>query len=65
MLDCPNCNAEFTHSEIDLRRETSPLDPFAWIVDKPKIPEAGILLECPNCKKVSLYKRHQFMYRAA
>jgi hypothetical protein len=64
ILGCPNCNQEFTHSEIDTQSRTPLLDPFSWIADKPKLPEAGTRLECPNCKKVSIYKRHQLIYRA-
>jgi hypothetical protein len=40
------------------------LDPFAWIGDKPELPDTGISLECPNCKKVAVYKRYQLTYRA-
>ena len=39
-------------------------DLFAWIGDKPKMPEEGVNLECPNCKKTATYKRYQLTYRA-
>jgi hypothetical protein len=39
-------------------------DLFAWIGDKPKMPEEGVKLECPNCRKVATYKRYQLTYRA-
>lgn len=64
VLGCPHCNQEFTHSEIDTEYRTPLLDPFAWIGDKPELPVAGVGLECPNCKKVSIYKRYQLTYRA-
>jgi hypothetical protein len=62
VLGCPECDREFTHSEIDASRTPSSLDPFAWIGDKPAIPDAGVRLECPHCKKTSLYKRYQLVY---
>jgi hypothetical protein len=40
------------------------MDPFSWLGDKPDIAEAGVKLECPQCKKVFVYKRHQLTYRA-
>jgi hypothetical protein len=64
ILDCSDCDEEFTYSEIDTDRQPPPIDAFAWIIDKPKIAEAGIPLECPKCKRVSVYKRNQLMYRA-
>jgi hypothetical protein len=64
VVGCPDCDQEFTHSEMATDYQSSLLDPFAWIGDKPEIPEAGVSLECPNCKKVSVYKRYQLTYRA-
>lgn len=52
------------HSEIDSEHRSPLLDPFAWIGDKPEMPEAGVKLKCPNCSKVSVYKRYQLTYRA-
>ena len=65
VLGCPECNQEFTHSEIASDRPQPPLDPFARFGDKPEIPELGIYLECPHCKKVSSFKRYQLIYRGA
>ena len=64
VLGCPDCNQEFTHSEVDPEYQTPLLDPFAWIGDKPKFPDAGLSMECPNCKKVSVYNRYQLTYKA-
>jgi predicted RNA-binding Zn-ribbon protein involved in translation (DUF1610 family) len=64
VLGCPECGEEFTHSEIDAEYRPPLLDPFSWIADKPELPESGVSLECPNCKKTSVYKRHQLTYRA-
>lgn len=64
VLVCPDCNQNFIHCEIDLEYRIPLLDPFAWIGDKPKVLEAGVSLECPHCKKISVYKRYQLMYRA-
>ena len=63
VLGCPDCNQEFTHSEIDPECRTPRLDPFAWIDEKPELPIAGVKLECPNCHRVSVYKRYQLTYR--
>jgi len=64
VLGCPKCGKEFMHSEIDSEHRSPLLDPFAWIGDKPEMPEAGVKLKCPNCSKVSVYKRYQLTYRA-
>lgn len=64
VFGCPDCNQEFTYTEIDVEHRKPFQDPFDWIGDKPKLPEAGTNLECPNCKKVSVYKRYQLTYRA-
>jgi hypothetical protein len=64
VVGCPECKQEFTHSEISADRRPSALDPFAWIGDKPDIPETGISLKCPNCNKAAIYKRYQLTYRS-
>jgi hypothetical protein len=64
VLGCSDCNQEFTHSEIDTEHQSMLLDPFALIGDKPELPDAGVSLQCPNCKNVTVYKRHQLVYRA-
>jgi hypothetical protein len=63
VLECPECNQEFSHSEIDTSRKPFSLDPFAWIGDKPDFPGDGIRLRCPNCDKISVFKRYQLVYR--
>jgi hypothetical protein len=64
VFGCSECNHEFTHSEIDQEHRSPLRDPFDWIGDKPELPDTGVKLECPNCKKVSVYKRYQLTYRA-
>jgi hypothetical protein len=64
VLGCPECKQEFTHTVIDPEYRTPLIDPFAWIGDKPDLPNDGVRLECPNCKKISVYKRYQLTYRA-
>jgi endogenous inhibitor of DNA gyrase (YacG/DUF329 family) len=63
VLDCPDCKAEFTHSEITEIESHSTLNPFTGLLAKPEFPGDGLRLECPNCKKNSLYWRHQLVYR--
>jgi endogenous inhibitor of DNA gyrase (YacG/DUF329 family) len=58
ILNCPECQEEFTHSEV---RES--LHGISWWDEKPELPESGIQLECPNCKKTSAYQRYQLIYR--
>ncbi len=64
VLSCPKCEQEFTHTEIQADYRSPQIDPFSWIVDKPEMTKGGASLECPNCKKTSVYNRHQLTYRA-
>jgi hypothetical protein len=64
VLGCPDCKEDFTHSRIETESMPSLRDPFAWLGDKPEFPPAGLSLECPNCKKTSVYSRSQLIYRA-
>jgi hypothetical protein len=64
VLGCPDCKEDFTHSQIDAEAMPSLRDPFAWLGDKAEFPIAGLSLECPNCKKTSVYSRTQLVYRA-
>jgi hypothetical protein len=64
VLGCPECQQEFTHTEIVTDYRPPEIDPFSWIGDKPQMKEAGVILECPNCKKKTIYKRYQLTYRA-
>jgi hypothetical protein len=64
VLACPDCNNEFTHSEINREQRPPTLDPFGWIDSKPELPNEGVRLPCPNCKKISVYKRYQLTYNA-
>jgi hypothetical protein len=65
VLGCPDCKEDFTHSQVEIRSQTSVQDPFSWLGDKPEFPTSGLMLECPNCKKTSVYRRTQLTYRAS
>ena len=62
VLGCPECNKYFTHSEILADSNRSMLDSFVNI-PKPEFPKGGLKMECPNCKKTSLFQRHELIYR--
>jgi hypothetical protein len=64
VLDCPDCNNEFVHSEIPESNSFIP-DPFAGTAVKPEFPDGGQSVVCPNCKGTSPYQRYQLLYRAA
>jgi hypothetical protein len=62
VLKCPECKIDFTHSEVHIGRE----DYGLWLLpSKPEFPKGGSWLECPNCKKTSLFQRFQLTYAAA
>jgi uncharacterized protein (DUF2225 family) len=58
ILTCPGCNEEFTHSEI----ATDAIH-VARDDRKPDMPGDGATLECPHCKKSTVYKRYELIYR--
>jgi hypothetical protein len=61
VLKCPECKIHFTHSEVHLEDEHHGL----WALpSKPEFHEGGSWLECPNCKKTSLFQRFQLTYAA-
>jgi hypothetical protein len=64
VLDCPDCNKDFTHSEISENKSLI-LDPFIGSIVKPEFPDGGQSVVCPNCKVTSLYQRYQLIYRAS
>jgi endogenous inhibitor of DNA gyrase (YacG/DUF329 family) len=59
MLYCPECEKRFPHSEVTFESGV-----YASLGNKPDFPDGGLSLECPNCKKTSLYQRHQLVYAA-
>jgi endogenous inhibitor of DNA gyrase (YacG/DUF329 family) len=64
VVNCPECHQEFTHTEIEPHRlESISADLLPW-PSKPKIPEGGAPLDCPNCKKTSIYTSFHLRYRA-
>jgi hypothetical protein len=65
VLNCGNFNKDFTHSEMVADRKGPLRDPFDWIEAKPDFPTGGLSLECPNCKKTSVYQRQELTYRAS
>ena len=60
VLDCPNCNKNFTHTEIP-----SDVGAFAWSGAKPEFPESGLSVTCPNCNKIAVYQRYELVYKAS
>jgi hypothetical protein len=63
VLICQECKVEFNYSDIDASVQPTSFDPFAWIGDKPEMRMSGVAFECPNCKNISVYKRHHLIYR--
>jgi endogenous inhibitor of DNA gyrase (YacG/DUF329 family) len=63
VLDCPNCNKEFTHTNIN-DRGSALRDPFTSPEAKPEFPDGGLSVVCPNCKNTSVYQRYQLTYQA-
>jgi hypothetical protein len=61
MLTCDKCNSEFAYSDV-LDRRSQRDNPFTGNVHKPEFPSGGLSLECPNCKKSSVYQSHQLFY---
>ena len=59
VIDCRNCLASFTHSEVGKDRKLIDyLLPTA-----PEFPPAGEELECPSCKTKAIYTRRDLRYR--
>jgi hypothetical protein len=60
ILNCPNCGADFFHSEVAADRGL--LD---WVTPKPEFPKGGLQMDCPICKIASLFQRYQLLYSAS
>ena len=66
ILGCPECHDDFTYSEIAAVHQTSFPDFIDLLSHKiPDFPITGLSLECPSCKKTSVYNRRQLIYRAS
>jgi endogenous inhibitor of DNA gyrase (YacG/DUF329 family) len=63
VLACPECQQEFTHSEI-VPSALRELDPFTRTEVKPEFPSGGLNVLCPHCSQPSVYQRYQLLYRA-
>jgi len=63
IVTCPECNKEFTHTNISKIASGATRDPFAS-PPKPQIPEGGSELECHHCRKTSTYQAFDLRYRA-
>jgi endogenous inhibitor of DNA gyrase (YacG/DUF329 family) len=59
VLNCPNCQQEFTHTQIERRS----LQDY-YLEPKPDFPREGMSVQCPHCNASSIYQRHQLTYRA-
>jgi uncharacterized protein (DUF983 family) len=64
MLTCDRCDSEFPHSDV-ADRPASLRNPFTGYVHKPEFPSEGLSIECPHCKKSSVYQRYELIYRPA
>jgi hypothetical protein len=59
VVDCRNCLASFTHSEVGRdRRLIDYLVPTA-----PQLPADGQEMECPSCKSKAVYTGQDLRYR--
>jgi endogenous inhibitor of DNA gyrase (YacG/DUF329 family) len=59
ILHCPDCQKEFTHAKIERKSLQN-----HYLEPKPEFPVGGSSVECPHCKKTSVYQRFQLTYRA-
>jgi hypothetical protein len=63
IVTCAACDREFTVTPVpQIAPERESRDPFAS-PPKPKIPEEGLSMKCPNCGGVSTYKLFDLRYR--
>lgn len=63
IVRCPECEKEFTHTDIARIQGQALRDPFAS-PPKREIPEGGTKLTCPGCSRTSNYKPFDLRYRA-
>jgi hypothetical protein len=59
VVDCRNCLAIFTHSEVG--RERKLIDYL--VPTAPQLPPDGQEMECPSCKARALYTGRDLHYR--
>jgi hypothetical protein len=65
VFGCPDCSVDFTYAEIPVNNNPQMLDPFVpWSGPKPKFPESGMAIACPNCNNTYTYQRYQLIFRA-
>jgi len=63
VLYCPNCDKEFTHSQIPV--SVSFIDDLYTSIVKPEFPAGGLAVVCSNCMGTSIYQRYQLIYQLA
>ena len=63
VLGCPKCKQDFTHTEIPTDPAKREIDHFLGVEPKPEFPPRGLKMECPNCKKTSVFQRYQLIYQ--
>jgi endogenous inhibitor of DNA gyrase (YacG/DUF329 family) len=61
-LDCPECKTSFVHAQVE-DSDRRMMDYFYRTSPKPAFPKEGLTVECPNCKKSSVFKSHHLIYR--
>jgi uncharacterized protein (DUF2225 family) len=59
-LECPVCKTVFNHCEVPAR---SFQDHFMGLIAKPKFPDGGLGIACPNCGQNSMYQSYALIYR--
>jgi len=60
VFHCAGCNKLLSHCEIT---DTGKLNDLFLVTPKPDIPASGVSVECPECKKIAVYKRYQLIYQ--
>jgi hypothetical protein len=63
VLDCPGCKPTFVHPGVTVDSDHRMMDHCYPVTRKPEFPIEGLLVECPNCKLASVFKRDQLIYR--
>jgi hypothetical protein len=61
VLYCLQCGEELAHDQIYVSA-ASIRDPYTSVI-KPKFPDGGLPMTCPNCGNFSIYQRYQLIYQ--
>jgi hypothetical protein len=58
ILQCPHCNDSFAHSPIRAQTYLESVLPV-----RPKVPESGSQIRCPNCEQEFSYRSSDLTYQ--